>query len=225
MTALPASSPATLGPGAFTISIDPVQILRVMRELHGLPGAFERTIRRAVNDTTKNLRTKMSADIRGRIVIKKRDLDHHIHFTRVKKSGHDHTATVSLERSSRPGLHVFSARQTRLGVTYRISKTGGRKLARSAFEVQQWNRRVFKRVGKSRLPIVQLKGVSPWGVFVRNAMTADTVRFARERLRINLSQGLRFELLKAQGVLDGRGRPNAGAAARLAAVEEGGAVE
>lgn len=189
-----------------TITIDPWRLTQAMKMLDGNRAAFKRVIRRAINDTTKNLRTRISSDIRNRIVIKKKDLDRHIHFTRVTAGGAGFSATVSLQRSSRPGLHVFSARQTRLGVTYRISKTGGRKLARSAFEIEKWSRRVFKRAGKSRTPIVPLKGVSPWGVYVKNSLTRDTARFARARLRINLTQGLRYEILKMRGLLDAQGR-------------------
>jgi hypothetical protein len=87
--------------------------------------------------------------------------------TKVQETG----ASVSLDESKRLSLRHFKAKHTKAGVTYKISKTGGKKTLPGGFMgprpgtlATKLNGGVFRRVGKKRLPIGKVMGPSPWGV-------------------------------------------------------------
>lgn len=109
-------------------------------------------------------------------------------------------AAVSLRKSGRIPLRDFGARQTKVGVSYRISKSQGRKILPGAFQGPRpglmkasWKGNAFRRVGKQRLPIVKLKGPSPWGVHLfqnqqrktRDELSSEFLKQLLERIRYN----------------------------------------
>lgn len=117
-------------------------------------------------------------------------------------------ATVTLKKSSRISLREFKPRQTKKGVSYRISKSQGRKIIQGAFTgpkpgltFVKFRGHAFKRVGKSRLPIVKLFGPSPWGVFVVNKQQQQVNPQINAELRKQLAERVRFKTLKKQGVI------------------------
>ncbi len=69
----------------------------------------------------------------------------------------------------RPGLIAFAGtRQTKRGVTYRISKLAGRKRIESGFiaVMPSGHRGAFSRSDSTRLPIGEAKGPSIWKVII-----------------------------------------------------------
>lgn len=112
-------------------------------------------------------------------------------------------ATVSLAKSNRISLKEFKPRQNKVGVTAKVSRSKGAKMIPSAFQGPKpgtiktsWKGNAFKRVGKSRLPIVKLKGPSPWGVFVKNDMLPITVEETQVELQKQLRERIRWNNLK-----------------------------
>lgn len=110
-------------------------------------------------------------------------------------------AMVTLKKTRRIPLKKFGARQTKKGVSYRISKTEGRKKIASAFIVTKLGGHVFKRVGKQRLPIQKLFGPSPWGVFAINERQRHVTPQVEAEMRKQLTERLRFKTLKKNGVI------------------------
>ena len=118
------------------------------------------------------------------------------------------TAIVSQTETKRIPLRDFGARQNKKGVSYKISKSKGRKTIQGAFQGPKpgvmkagWRGRVFKRVGKSRLPIQQLFGASPWGVFVKNKMKKPVVKESKQELIKQIERRIRFLKLKESGAI------------------------
>lgn len=115
---------------------------------------------------------------------------------------------VSLKHTDRPPLRDFKARQTKKGVTAKISRNSKRKLYRHAFmgprpglTFVKTNGRVFARKGQSRYPIYQLKGASPWGV-LRKGNRMGRVRDQLENeLNKQTLERLRYQKLKHAGVI------------------------
>jgi len=79
-------------------------------------------------------------------------------------------ATVRQSPTDRLPLRVFGAKQTKKGVSVRISKREGRKVINGAFIIAKYNNNVYVRPGKSRATGGSRKGPSPWGVTVKNAL-------------------------------------------------------
>jgi hypothetical protein len=159
----------------------------------------------AINSTAKKTRGVISKEIRNELVAKKKDIDRYIGISR-RASKEKLVGGVKLDKSRRIPLRDFGARQTKKGTTYRTSKTRGRKLAAGAFQGPRpglmkasWKGRVFKRVGKTRLPIQQLYGPSPWGVFVKGKMVAPTSAATRIELIKQMDRRIKFNVLKATG--------------------------
>jgi hypothetical protein len=90
-------------------------------------------------------------------------------------------------------IYDLGARQTAKGVTYKAGEKG-RKLIPSAFiaEMKSGHVGVFKRIGKERLPIVELKGPSVPVVFSRKTIQTVLLTMIDDRLQKEIDQALRF---------------------------------
>lgn len=181
------------------IDFDKAQLFAVKARLAAIKASVPKVLAAAVNDTAKQQKTKISTRIRERVNIKKKDIDPHINFRRATPSNPE--CVLRLSKTSRIGLKYFGAKQTKQGVTYSIAKGGGRKLAKGVFgpKIPRLGGQVYKRVGKKRLPIRKLRGVSPWGVFVKAGMENVTLYSAKVDLQNNLERRVRLELLRKAG--------------------------
>ena len=118
-------------------------------------------------------------------------------------------ASVILKKTVRISGREFKPKQNKSGVMIKISRKRGAKLIPSAFQGPRpgvmktsWKGNAFVRKGKARLPIVKLRGPSPWGVFVKNNMLPITVEETREYLSLALAKRIRFNELKKAGGLN-----------------------
>lgn len=164
----------------------------------------------AVNKTGQKTKSSMAKSVSSELAAKQKDIKSVI---RVQGKATDQSmrTKIVLKKEVRIPLRDFGAKQTKSGVTYKISKTKGRKTIAGAFQGQRpgvmkrsWKGNVFKRVGKERLPIVRLFGPSAWGVFVVNNLDAPTVAEAQTELEKQARERLRYLLVKAQGKLKGK---------------------
>lgn len=120
-------------------------------------------------------------------------------------------AVLTVHKTRRIPLKDFGAKQNSVGVTYKISKTRGRKTLRGGFQgpspgvlKASWKGNAFKRVGRARLPIVKLKGPSPWGVFRKRGGTGVVAVHLEQELAKEIAERVRFNKLKAAGGLRGQ---------------------
>jgi hypothetical protein len=60
---------------------------------------------------------------------------------------------------------------------------------------------VFKRVGKSRNPIVKLYGVSPYGAYAKNDMSDIEVQFINKGLLTEMERRIKLNILRAEGLV------------------------
>lgn len=93
------------------------------------------------------------------------------------------SSKIQMMKTKRTNLVNFGASQNNKGVSYKIMKSGARNTAPGAFIAKN---QVFRRVGKSRLPIIKLQGVSIWGWAIENQMDRDFQRTANKRLRLEM---------------------------------------
>lgn len=126
--------------------------------------------------------------------------------TKVRKK--DIASILDISKSKRMGLRHFKARQTKKGVSYRISKTKGRKFIPSAFQGPapgrmnvKWKGNVFKRKGKARLPLVHVRGPSPWGVVLKGKKLKPIIKQMQAELSKQARERIRYLKLKRSGAI------------------------
>jgi len=170
------------------------------RMLVGIESQLPKIMAAAVNDTSKKTASAVAKGISARVAIRQKDLKPYIDRTRATAASP--SAMVRLSESERIGLKYFQARQTAKGVTYRISKTEGRKMIPSAFgpNIGRLGGQVFNRRDKSRLPIDGPKrGPSPWGVFVQSGLEESVLQSTNEDLEKNMIRRVKLQLLRRAG--------------------------
>jgi hypothetical protein len=169
--------------------------------------SFAKELAAGINATAKDVRLKISRDIGSEITMPAKDIKARI-STRDKATAVSPVAVVSLGWKKREGLQYFKARQTRAGVTYKISKKAGRGVVLGAFMgpspgvlAPKLHGGVFKRVGKERLPIMKLRAVSAAGAFVKNKHDAVMPGFIRQKLSAQIERRIKLNVLRANGLV------------------------
>lgn len=191
------------------ITVDAAQLAEIEHLLRNVKQGAPTVMAGAINRTLDQTKTFVSTEIRRKVKMPKRLIDPHLI---VHKTGPNQlSGTLQIEETHRLSLGDFNPRQTKRGVSYALA-VGGRKTIPGAFLVtlpsrngpyQQvfkrapnWahrepqHRRGHRRKGKSGLRIISLKGVSPWGVFVKGGLQGPTIAKANELLAKNLENRL-----------------------------------
>jgi len=127
-----------------------------------LKGALARALRKAGATALRDMRSEASKRIRARKRIKSRYITRALTLRRAKGSdiaGMEWAIDVS---GAPVPLVAYPARQTRKGVSVEVNR-GKRTLVKGSFiaTMQSGHRGVFRRTGKSRLPIRELLGSRP----------------------------------------------------------------
>lgn len=188
-----------------TITIDPRQIAAMKSAIENTGRKLRKELAIACNQTANKGKSIIAREIGKELATAQKNIRTVIRLSK-KASPTDATATVEVRKESRISLKEFGARQTKKGVSYKVSKTKGRKTVLGAFQGPKpgminvrTKGNVFKRVGKSRLPIVKLMGPSAWGVFVVGKKQGPSTQEIEAELKKNIDRRIRFIKLKASG--------------------------
>lgn len=127
------------------------------------PKKLKRETATAINATARKTVNLLAKEIGKELATPQKEIKRKIAVSD-KAKPQNLSATVKQRPTSRLSLKRFSARQTSKGVSYKISKTEGRKTIKGAFIQASLGGHVYRRQGKARLPITKLDGPSPWGV-------------------------------------------------------------
>jgi hypothetical protein len=178
--------------------------------LKGKTKRLKREVAIAVNATAKKTTSLLATEVGKQLSTAKKNIKKTISIAKKAdpKTGTRMTAIVRQSKTGRIPLRDFKARQNKKGVSYRISKSSGRGFAEGAFQGPKpgvvkasWRGRVFKRVGKARLPIIQLFGASPWGVVKKHTLDKKTKKASKIELEKQLERRIRFLKLKQSGAI------------------------
>jgi hypothetical protein len=190
-----------------SIEVDAKQLNRLIKATEKSGKQFPKEMSAAINTVAKKTRLNIGRDIRGVVAIKKDRSEKPITLPKIA-TPQSMVARVSIAKERREGLQHFSARQNGKGVSYKIDKRGGRKLVASAFMgprpgvlAPRLNGGVFKRVSKSRNPIVKLYGVSPYGAYAKNDMSDIEVQFINKGLLTEMERRIKLNILRAEGLV------------------------
>ena len=186
-----------------SIEIDTRDLEELERAAKAAKKSLPREVSIAVNKTAKQAQGQISREIRKELNAPKKAVDKSLSIP--KKATKQKTgAVVRLAATKRIPLRDFGARQTRAGVSYRISKGDGRKTVHGAFQgpkpgavFARFGGHVFKRRGRQRLPIQKLLGVSPWGVFTKRNLFKPVNLYTDQALRKQLERRIRLNVLRA----------------------------
>lgn len=190
--------------------VDQASANRLIAVLNGVPKQINRELKTAVNASAKITRSRMNKTIRKSLQVNIKAVNKvlKIESTATEDSL---SSTVGIKKDGRIPLKEFGAKQNKKGVSYKISKEGGRKTVAGAFQGPKpnqrkisWQNNVFKRVGKARLPIVKLFGPSIWGAFVIGNHVAPTQTEATSELGKQVERRIRYLELKLANKLRGK---------------------
>lgn len=189
------------------VRIDSSQIARMKAAIENTGRQLRKELAIAVNATAAKSKSIIAKEIGKELAVAQKDIKTTISQSR--RAGElDISATVEVKKEKRLGLNKFGARQTKKGVSYKVSKSKGRSFIPGAFQGPKpglmkasWKGNAFKRVGKSRKPIVKLKGPSTWGVFVVGKKIGPSTAETETELKKQVDRRIRFLLLKQAGTI------------------------
>ena len=189
------------------IEIDAKQLKKLRDAVNRSGKKFAKELAGAINAVSKKTKLQIGRDIRATVAMKKDQAEKPLSI-RGTATAENLLATVTLKKTKRLGLRHFGARQDKRGVSYKIDKHGGRKRADSAFQgprpgvmKMSWKGNAFKRVGKERLPIIKLQGVSAFGAYAKNELSGPQVETIKAELTKQMERRIKLNILRAEGLV------------------------
>jgi uncharacterized FlaG/YvyC family protein len=184
---------------AIEIQFDEKRLDEIRKLLRDIPNAMPKVISRGINRTTTSTRAEIARQIAAEVKITQSAVKKGIKVTKATQTRWQ--ADLDLFTKRIP-LIKFGAKQIKKGVSYRISKSGGRKkITDPARPFKQTlpsgHVGIFRRhtPETKRLPIVELKGPSIGGVFEGAAgIAAEVQESAGQKLTKNVDQQIAFIL-------------------------------
>lgn len=190
-----------------SIDVDTKQMDALSQAVRRAGKSVRKELAAAINQVSRKTKRDMGKQIRTEVTLKKKESEKPLSI-RGKASTERLQVTVSLKKTPRLGLRHFGARQDKRGVSYKISKKSGRSRVDGAFQGPKprvmklsWRGNVFKRQGKARLPIVQIKGVSPYGVYQKNNLAAPQAETVGKELTKQIERRINLNVLRANGLV------------------------
>jgi hypothetical protein len=190
-----------------SIDIDAKQLKRLRESVGKAKTKFGRELAAAINQVARKTRLDIGRDVRSVIAIKKKESEAPLKI-QAKATAEQPKTTVSIAKTRRLGLRHFGAKQDKTGVSFKISKQGGRQRVQGAFQGPKpgvmnvkWRGNAFRRVGKERLPIIHLRGVSAFGAYVKNKFTKQQIRRINDELSKQMERRIKLNILRASGLV------------------------
>jgi hypothetical protein len=201
------------------IEIDKAQMSRLTAAVIASGKKMSKEIAGTLNAVSKKTKLEMGREIRKRVAIPKDEVEKPLTIKTQAAPG-SLFAVVSLKKTPRLGLRHFGAKQDKRGVSYKISKTGGRGRIDGAFMGPKpgvirinWRGNVFVRVGpaqqmtkgryqgKMRQPIQQRFGVSAYGTYKKNELAGPQLKAIEDELFKQMERRINLNVLRASGLV------------------------
>ncbi len=189
------------------IDINRAQLQRLADAVNASGKKLPKEIAGAINQVSRKTKLEMGREIRKQVAIPKDEVEKPLKI-KTQATGESLSAIVSLKETPRLGLRHFGARQDKRGVSYKISKRGGRKRVNGAFQGPKpgtmktsWKGNAFRRVTRSRLPIIKLLAVSAYGTYKKNDMAGPQVKAIENELSKQLDRRINLNVLRASGLV------------------------
>jgi len=156
------------------IQFDRRDIARVQRLLRDVPNALPKVMSRAINKAAAGARTRVTRRVAKLVTLRQKDVRDQLKLRRATYRKWTAVLTIGGKRFA---LARFGARQTRRGVTYRISRAAGRKRIARGFlaTMPGGHEGAYERRDRPRLPVGEKRGPSVMGVFEGPARLAAEI--------------------------------------------------
>ncbi|GGX01509.1 phage tail protein [Undibacterium macrobrachii] len=168
-------------------------VAKQINELHS--DVATKATARALNSVMAQAKTAMSREIRAKFVLSAAKVNESLKINKAVAKGGLFEMEASLESPSQRGRSLnlinFGARQTKKGVSIKISRDGGRKLIPGAF-IGNGGRTVFKREGKARLPIKALQTIDVAQMFNVKTINKAVVDAINDRFPVIFDREVKF---------------------------------
>jgi hypothetical protein len=192
------------------ITFDASQVKRLAEEMGNKPKRLARELHIAVSAAAKFGKSQIAKELSRELAVKQKVIKDTISVQKkVQSHGSKVAAKIIVKKTYRISLRNFNPTQNKSGTSYKISKREGRKHVAGAFRgprpglVNVRTRgNVFKRVGKSRLPITKLKGPSPLGVYYGREIGPIVIAYIKAELKKQVERRIRYNVLKREGNLN-----------------------
>lgn len=191
-----------------TVELDPAQLAKLNKAVavagsRGGKSKYRQEIAIAINKTTKRGRRAVAKKVTERLNTAQKNVISKMPKPPRATAAKMHSVIV-LKKSRRIPLHELSrTRQNKTGIAYRVDKGRGPSVLPSGFMGPRPGRKAAGlrglaalRVGKKRKPLRFPKGVSPWGMFVKNKMEKRITDPLEEILRKEIERRTRAVLAK-----------------------------
>ena len=179
---------------AVSIKFDERSYKEALHILRAIPRAAPRVFRRVLNRTIDTAATDIKRRVGSVLNVRKGDIAKALRKQKATLS--NLTSSISA-REFRPGLIAFmGTRQTKRGVTYRITRTTSRKIIPHGFiqTMSSGHRGVFTRGGPARLPIQEKRGPSIWRVVTNTkGLLKEATDAAGEKMAKLIDQQIAYE--------------------------------
>jgi hypothetical protein len=153
----------------------------------------------AINKTAKKVASMTAKDLATELPLKQKSLKKIIR-QRGKASKTRLSATIGVGGGYNIPLKFFKPRYSKKNqqVTVQMEKSGSRKPVIDGFMVAQYGKSVFRRVGKNRLPIVEVYGPKPGDYYKKLGTQRKVKKLAKTELKKQIQERIRFNVLKKQ---------------------------
>ena len=189
------------------IGVNAASLASLKQAIAGTKATLRKELKIAVNATAKKAKSIINKEIRSELATTAKVINDTISI-KTTATDTELSATVEVKKTARISLREFGARQTKTGVSYKISKTKGRKTVSGGFQGPKpglmkasWRGHAFKRVGSTRLPLVKLHGPSPYGVMVVGKKLQPSEEQTQAELEKQVQRRIRFITLKKTGAI------------------------
>lgn len=202
------------------IEIDARQLKRLQAATAKARKSFPSQLAAAINDVARKTKVKIGKDVRSKVemsvAVSQKPLK-----AKQMATAQAPKAIISIAKTPRLGLQHFKAKQDKKGVSYKISKQGGKVRINGAFMgprpgmlAPALHGGVFIRTGgdkvkatkgrhegKMREPIMKLRGVSAFGAYAVNNMDKEQTVLIRQQLHHQMERRIRQNILRANGII------------------------
>jgi len=190
-----------------TIEINAKKLTELRKATEAAGKKFAPQLAAAINAVAKKVKLKIGRDVRSVIALKKDESEKPLKIEK-KATPSMPQAVVRLRKTPQLGLEHFGAKQNKTGVSFKISKKGGRGRVARAFmgarpgsKTARWGGGVFVRSGTERGPIHRIRGVSAYGAYVKNDFSGPQVAEINAELNKQMDRRIKLNILRASGLV------------------------
>lgn len=173
------------------LQIDTDALMNLNKNLQGVREGLKQAYIHAVNETNQQVASETAKLLTQEINAERTDIEQRIVVSKVKE-GDFTTASITIKAKPPLSMRMFRPDQRKEGVYVRPMRRSSGFIVRGAFgpDIRRLGKGVYKRRGKSRLPIRKLKGIALTRLVRRAKVLPRIDIYARTQFKRNLNKSI-----------------------------------